>query len=802
VKKYICIHGHFYQPPRENAWLEVIEVQDSAHPYHDWNERITAECYAPNAASRILNDKGVIKNIINNYSKISFNFGATLLSWMEVNDRETYNAILEADVESKKNFSGHGSAVAQVYNHIIMPLANTADKETQIIWGIRDFEFRFNRKPEGIWLAETAVDIETLDLCAQQNITFTILAPRQAKAFREIGATDFIELRAQSVDTKRPYWVNLPSGRRIVVFFYDGDISQSVAFNGLLNDGAKFANKLMASFDPKGIDTQLVHIATDGETYGHHHKHGEMALAYALDYIERDKQCELTNYAEFLNKHPPQYEALIHENSSWSCVHGVERWRNNCGCNSGGQPTWNQLWRKPLREALDWLRDQLTAIYIKEASQIFKDPVAARNDYIHVILKRNDESIRKFLKEHCLRPTDQSKVLRLLEMQRHAMLMYTSCGWFFDEVSGIETTQIMQYACRAMQLVSQIADTNLEEEFLKLLESAQSNLPALGNAANVYKKFVLPSRTNLQRVGMHYAVSSIFEEDPDSFPVFNYTTSNEVFVKQEAGEQKLALGVTKVKSNVTRSEKKFAFAVIYMGKHNIIGNISLDMEEEKFASMQVRMVKAFEESRLGEVIGLMQQYFGPEKYTIWQLFQDEKRKVFNQITQQSMSDLEDSLRKIYNRDYPLVTALAINDIPIPNAYRTTFEYILNADLLKCFSEKINIKEFERITHELTKWNLRIDDPSKVEQLAGKSIFKELRRIGGERHNDKRVERLNRLFPLLTKFNIKPSLYQSQNLYFEISTELLKKDGNSEDWLRQFNLLGENLGIKVEVTELG
>ncbi len=799
MEKYICIHGHFYQPPRENAWLEVIEVQDSAHPYHDWNERISSECYSPNAASRILNDKGVIKNIINNYSKISFNFGATLLSWMEIYDRETYQAILEADEESKKNFSGHGSAVAQVYNHIIMPLANRHDKETQIIWGIRDFEYRFKRKPEGIWLAETAVDLETLDLCVSNGITFTILAPRQAKAFRKSDASDWSELKNSGIETTRPYTVKLPSGKSIVVFFYNGDISQSVAFNGLLNDGAKFANALTESFNKSSDEVQIVNMATDGETYGHHHKHGEMALAYCLDFIERDKKVELTNYAEFLSLHKVEYEAQIHESSSWSCVHGVERWRNDCGCSTGGKANWNQQWRKPLRDALDWLRDELMKIYEREAAKIFRDPWAARNDYVHIILKRNDDTIRKFLKEHCLRDTDQSTVMRLIEMQRHAMLMYTSCGWFFDEVSGIETTQIMQYACRAMQLVSQIADTNLEEEFLKKLEAAQSNIPAHGNAANVYRKFVIPSKTNLQRVGMHYAVSSIFEEDPDSFPVFNYTTSNEIFVKKEAGEQKLALGVTKVKSNVTRSEKKFAFAVIYMGKHNIIGNISLDMEEEKFASMQARMLKAFDESRLGEVIGLMQQYFGPEKYTIGQLFQDEKRKVFNQITQQSMSDLEDSLRKIYNRDYSLVMALANSEIPIPNAYRTTFEYVLNADLLKCFTDKINIKEFERITSELTKWDLQIADHKKVEQLAGSSIFKELNRIGGERQNFKRVERLNRLFPLLTKFKINPDLNKSQNLYFEISNETMKQNGHSEDWLKQFNLLGDSLGVKVEVT---
>jgi alpha-amylase/alpha-mannosidase (GH57 family) len=795
LEKYICIHGHFYQPPRENAWLEVIEVQDSAHPYHDWNERISAECYGPNTASRILNEKGAITDIVNNYSRISFNFGPTLLSWMEQNDRESYDAILEADHISQTAFGGHGSALAQVYNHMIMPLANSQDKETQVIWGIRDFVHRFNRMPEGMWLAETAVDTESLELLAKHDIKFTVLAPRQAKAFRKIGETQWISAD-KGIDTRRPYVCNLPSGRSIVLFFYDGDISQGVAFSGLLNDGRKLADRLLNALDKSSAEPQLCHIATDGETYGHHHKHGDMALAFCLNFIEKNSKVKLTNYAHFLSLHEPTYEAQIHEQSSWSCVHGIERWRNDCGCNTGGKPSWHQRWRKPLRETLDWLRDELTVLFQQEG-EIFKDPWLARNEYINVILRRNDETIRKFMRDHCSHTVEAPQVLRVMEVQRNAMLMYTSCGWFFDEVSGIETTQIMQYACRAMQLVSQISEVNLELEFRRRLEDIPSNVPTLTNASNIYTKFVLPARINLQRVGMHYAVASIFEEDMESFPVFNYTTANEIFVRKEAGEQKLVLGVTKVRSNVTRSEKKFAFAVIYMGKHNIIGNISLDMEDEKFSSMQVRMIAAFEEARLGDVIGLMQTYFGPEKYTIWQLFQDEKRKVFNFITYQSMLDLEDSLRRIYNRDYPLVMALANNGIPIPNAYKTSFEYILNADLLNCFqNEKINIRMVERVMTELVKWDLRIEDPGKVERLAGESIFKELKRISAERDSLKRVERLNRLFPLMIKFNLRPNLYRSQNLYFEISKDNYDNDSRSPEWLKQFTLLGENMGVKV------
>lgn len=796
MSKFVCIHGHFYQPPRENAWLEVIEVQDSAHPYHDWNERISAECYAPNAASRIL-ENGIIKDIVNNYSRISFNFGPTLLSWMEENDRETYSAILEADKESAKIFGGHGSAMAQVYNHLIMPLATREDKETQIIWGIRDFSYRFGREPEGIWLAETAVDTETLELLAENDIKFTVLAPRQAKAFRKIGDTDWTDTSKQGVDTKRHYTARLPSGRSIILFFYDGDIAQSVAFNGLLNDGQKFAGALVNSFDQRD-EPQLVHIATDGETYGHHHKHGDMALAFCLDYLEQLQDVEITNYAQYATLYEPRYEVQIHESSSWSCVHGVERWRNDCGCNSGGRPDWNQKWRKPLRETLDWLRDQATESYKKNGAEILKDPQKARNDYINVILNRDDETIRKFLKDHCIKTVSQNKVMRTMELQRNALLMYTSCGWFFDEVSGIETVQILQYACRAIQLIQQTAGKDLEDEFIARLEQVPSNISALQNGGNVYRKYVVPSKTNLQRVGMHYAVASLFEDDPENFPIFNYTTTNDFFVRKEAGEQRLVLGITKVKSIVTSSEKRFSFAVVYMGKHNIIGNISLDMEDEKFNEMQEGVLAAFNEGRLGDVIGLMQTYFGPDKYTLWQLFKDEKRKVLDMITNQSMSELETSLRRVYNRDYPLVNALKNNDIPIPRAYTTTFEYILNADLVNCFqSERISVKEVDRIVTELDKWNLMIEDPGKLSRLAGESIFRELRRIRGERGNVKRLERLNRLFPLLRKFRLDPILYQSQNLYFEISKENQMDPGNKPDWQKQFRLLGENLGVKVQ-----
>src|SRR6201998_1032321 len=402
IMRYLCIHGHFYQPPRENPFLEAIELQDSAYPYHDWNERVSAECYAPNATSRILDGEQRIVELVNNYARISFNFGPTLLSWIEQKAPKVYEALREADNSSRERCSGHGSALAQAYNHMIMPLANCRDKVTQVKWGLRDFEYRFGRMPEGMWLPETAVDAETLDVLAANGIKFTVLAPRQAKRIRKRGSRSWQDVSGDRVDPSRAYLAQLPSKRTITVFFYDGPISQGVAFERLLDNGQRFADRLMSGFSDARTWPQLVHIATDGESYGHHHRFGEMALSYALHHIETNKLAQLTNYGEFLKRHPADHFADIVNNSSWSCVHGVERWRSNCGCNSGGHAGWNQEWRAPLRAALDWLRDELPPVFEKEAAALLRDPWAARNDYADVILNRADENVASFLGKHAI----------------------------------------------------------------------------------------------------------------------------------------------------------------------------------------------------------------------------------------------------------------------------------------------------------------------------------------------------------------------------------------------------------------
>ena len=487
MNKFICIHGHFYQPPRENPWLEAITYQESAYPFHDWNERINAECYAPNTRARILDEKGVVIERVNNYSKISFDFGPTLLSWMEFKAPDTYQAVLEADKISRETFSGHGSAMAQCYSHMIMPLADSKDKYTQVYWGIRDFEFRFKRLPEGMWLPETAVDLETLQIMADLGIRFTVLAPHQAGRLLDHG----------ELDINQPYSVRLGAGRSINVFFYNGALSQSLAFENILQDGKCFAEKLMQTDNTDG--PQLLSVATDGETYGHHHKFGDMALAFALKYIDDQVDARLTNFAEYLEKFPPQEEIEIIEKTSWSCAHGVGRWSSNCGCETGGHPEWNQGWRGPLRKALDWFQCRADSIFVEVGKGLFKDPWEARNRYIDIRINRYDRDT--FLAKQCQNSLDESKkvvVLKLLELQSNAMLMYTSCGWFFNDISGIETEQILLYAGKAIQLAEEISGEVLEPHFLELLELAESNVLEKGNGSQIYKNVIEKARMDFQ----------------------------------------------------------------------------------------------------------------------------------------------------------------------------------------------------------------------------------------------------------------------------------------------------------------
>ncbi|MBN1824213.1 MAG: DUF3536 domain-containing protein [Endomicrobiales bacterium] len=807
MKRFLCIHGHFYQPPRENPWIEEVELQDSAHPYHDWNERIMAECYAPNSVSRIMGSDNKIISVSNNYSNISFNFGPTLMTWLEKNAPDTYEAVLTADRESMKKFSGHGSAIAQCYNHMIMPLANVRDKLTQILWGIRDFEHRFKRKPEGMWLPETAVDLETLDILAQLGIKFTILAPSQAKCVRKIGNEKWEDAGGSKIDPKIPYICNLPSGNRIVLFFYDGPVSQELAFSKLLENGENFANRLVSLFS-SGQNPQLVHISTDGETYGHHHLFGDMALAYCLYRIESENLAKLTIYGEYLDANPPKDEVEIHENSSWSCVHGVERWRSDCGCNSGTRRGWNQKWRTPLRGALDFLRDNVSQIFEEHARNILSDPWKARDEYIEIILDRSNGRVDEFLKRHSGRELDETekvKALKLLEMQRHSMLMYTSCAWFFDEISGIETVQVMNYAARVIQLAQEVSGISFEESFTGLLAQAPSNIPEFADGKHIYETFVKPSVIDTLRVGVHYAVSSLFTDYSKKESIFNYEFKQDMFDETVSGKQKLIIGKISLKSKITLEKSDISFVVLHMGDHNIICGARYFTGESGFAEMNSSIKESFQKNEISGLLKQINDHFPDKTYSLWHLFRDEQRRFLNKILKDVNKDAETSFRQLFERHYPVMKVVEDVRMPLPTYFSAIADYTINTEIARIIETGEPEKEvFGRIPELVKSWpvNLNRDD---LAYIAAKRINGFMEEFGNLPHDRRKIRNTIEMLNALKNLDLDLNLWHAQNIYFLVGKPEMEKmkekkasnDPEASEWLGDFRALGELLRIRLD-----
>jgi alpha-amylase/alpha-mannosidase (GH57 family) len=801
MEKYICIHGHFYQPPRENPWLEIVEQQEGAMPFHDWNEKIDFECYATNGASRILNNQHKIVEIVNNYANISFNFGATLMSWFKTKSPQTYEKVILGDQQSQINFGGHGSAMAQVYNHIIMPLANKRDKETQIIWGIKDFESHFNRKPEGMWLGEAGVDTETLELLVENGIKFTLLAPQQAKKFRKIGSNEWYN----GINPFQHYYCNLPSGKKIALFFYEGEVSSKVAFEGLLNDGRNLANRMLSHFQyAQDIKNPLMHIATDGESYGHHHKYGDMALASCLRHIEENGYAKITNYAEYLSLFEPEYEVEIYENSSWSCVHGVERWRSNCGCETGGQAGWNQKWRKPLREGLNWLRDELDLIFETEMKKYHKNPFQVRNEYINVILNRNTNFVENFLQKHFGKDLDElqkTNVMRLLEMQRQGQLMFASCAWFFCELSGIETVQCLMYANRAIQLGERVSQKILEPKFLEKLSEAKSNYAHEGTGADIYKKYVLPARISLTKVGMHYAVASLFSKNIESIEVLNYEyAKDDFFERLDAGVQKLAMGRTTVMSKITLSRKNFSFVVLYLGQHQIIGSSTEQIPEKEFVLMAKDLKKAFEKSNIAEIIEIMHNHFPTShNFSILELFKDEKIHVLNQILEDSLKQAQNSYRKIFDKNYNILNLMRLEHLEIPSILKQNLEVVVNQEIEMFFSSKNkDTHTLKSLLKDIQKWNMPIFNMEKI-SLSASNFLQNLARTYLLDYTQIRVlEVMDDILEFLKAVKIEPNIRNVQNSLFR-AYEKMQDDSelfdiHKREDIKKFQALCEKLNM--------
>lgn len=495
---YFTIHGHFYQPPRENPWTGAIERQPSAHPHHDWNLRIAKECYGPNSASRILDPQGRIRELVNNYEYMSFNMGPTLLSWIRFQMPDVYARIQEADRKSVQRL-GHGNAVAQVYNHIIMPLATREDRLTQIRWGIQDFEFHFGRKPEAMWLAETAINMDTVVDLIQEGIRYTILSPTQAESFRSLGAQgeridgDWQDASNTDIDTTRAYRIfprdehgNKLCEGHLDVFFYHPWLSGAVGFEHLLRSAEGFGNRIRGAWVANRQEPQLISIATDGESYGHHEAFGDMCAAWLFKHFAAEKEMVPVNYGWYLEQFPPKHEAQIKnahgEGCAWSCAHGVGRWYRDCGCSTGGPDTWNQAWRGPLRDAVNYLKSKADDLFLGEMPRLtVLNPWEVRDRYIQVLLHPGNKGVRHgFLASVLSNPNSESDakdLLSLLEIQKFSMFSFTSCGWFFNDIEGIEPVQNLRYALRAMELMRgfSVHGTSLEIEFLAILARAKSN---------------------------------------------------------------------------------------------------------------------------------------------------------------------------------------------------------------------------------------------------------------------------------------------------------------------------------------
>ncbi len=807
LKHFVCVHGHFYQPPRENPWLETVETQDSAAPYHDWNERVCAECYATNGAARIVNKQNQITRIVNNYARMSFNFGPTLLSWLRDNAPRTYRMILDGEARSRRAFKGHSSAMAQVYNHIIMPLANRRDRITQIRWGIADYEHHYGAAPEGMWLSETAADTETLKLLADHGIRFTVLAPHQCKRIRPLvdgdADTPWVDTPNARVNTTRPYLARFASGESMAVFFYDGPASRAIAFEGLLNSGENFAARLKAGFreDP---EPQLVHVATDGESYGHHHKHGEMALAYTMRLLEADKSVTLANYGSYLTQFAPEYECEIVDNTSWSCAHGVERWRSDCGCN-GGHPGWNQAWRAPLRQALDELRDAIAPLTEVEGNKLFRDVWAARDGYIEVVLDRSPESADRFFRamnSTFSRRQSASGPSNCWKCSATLSLCTPVAAGSLTISPALKPCRSLPYAARVLQLAQGLFGeqaASLESAFLAHLAQARSNNPSAGDGAAIYKEQIRHLELGLEQVAAHYAISSVFSSYADDTELFCYRVHRSFYDIYTSGRGRLALGRCHVASAITGQQQSFSFAVLHFGDQNITAAVKVYEEADApaFAAFAAAAAEHVQRALFPEVIRLLDRYYGNVGYSLTSLFRDEQRRIVQLILNSTLLDIETSLTTIYEDHASLLHFLSQAGLPKPPALTLAAGFAVNAGLRRVLETDSIDQALLRSFLSLAKADQVPLETATLSYIADQRMKRAMIELQMSSGSLDILERALALARTLVELPFDLNLWQAQNIWYEIlrtSTYALTSlaPDDRPRWEKNFSELGNCL----------
>ncbi|WP_036479217.1 DUF3536 domain-containing protein [Myxosarcina sp. GI1] len=781
---YVTIHGHFYQPPRENPYLDTIERQPSAHPYHDWNERIHHECYRPNAFARILNDRQEVIGIVNNFEYLSFNIGATLMSWLEKYDPEVYQRIIEADKKSSRRLNGRGNAIAQVYNHIILPLANKRDKYTQIRWGKADFRSRFGRDPEGMWLAETAVDYATVEALIDEEIRFIILAPSQAERCRplptaETSEPEWHEVGGSQIDPTRPYRCFIEDGRYIDIFFYDGPISRDMGFNDVLNTADNFASRIGQAVKGDRRPAQIISVATDGETFGHHKNGTEKCLGYAFTEEFPHRGWTVTNYAHYLSISPPTWEVVLKPVTAWSCAHGVDRWQDNCGCGGGG--VWHQLWRKPLRETLDWLRDRTIEVYEDRGRKLFIDPWLARDEYVAVIGDRSVEKVEQFLQTHQayeLTAEERIDALRLLEMQRHALLMYTSCGWFFEEISRPEGVQILRYAARALELAGEVTGIQLREEFILRLTQAPSNVELFGNGAKVYQELVSSAQIGFEQVTAHYAISSLFINYLQQERIYCYKVEQLDYQKQQMGRLALSVGQVRLTSEITWESHHYVFAVLHLGGWDFHCCIKVFNGRLTYSELKQQLFADLKQASAARTITTMNRFFGDRSFNLQHLFAEERQRIVRLLTIKTKVHLDRLYGQVYQENYSIIAAFQREELPVPQELKVAAEVALSTRCRNAISalEKaigdpqkldVHLAELIATANEANHLQCQLNLP-KAKKILEQSILRLLWKLlydGDPDTLETDVARLERAISVGEKLHLGLSLDRAQETYY-------------------------------------
>jgi alpha-amylase/alpha-mannosidase (GH57 family) len=752
---FITVHGHFYQPPRENPYLDTIERQASAHPYHDWNERIFYECYRPNAYARIHNHRGELVQIVNNYEYLSFNMGATLLSWLEKYDRATYERILLADRLSAQRLDGHGNAIAQVYNHIIMPLASWRDKLTQIRWGKADFHARFGRAPEGMWLAETAIDYETVEALIQEGIKFTSLAPSQAQRVRSMTSSEWIEVGGGQIDPTRPYRCFLPDRSQYLdIFFYDGPISRDMGFGDLLSTSCGFADRLAMAIHGDDRPSQLIAVATDGETFGHHKHFTDKSLAYAFVHEFNKRGWTVTNFAHYLSQFPPTWEVELKPVTAWSCAHGVDRWQDDCGC--GAQVGYG-TWRRPLRNALNWLRDRIHTIYQQLAVNYFRDPWRVRDKFISVILDRAQwqEFWQRYGEGDLTDRARQLDAIRLLEMERHVLLSFTSCGWFFEEISRPEGVQILRYAGRAIDLVADVAGILLESEFMALLEKCPTNVAEYKNGADIYRRCVLPAKVSMEQIAVYYGIQTILNATaPDA--LYCYQIRNQDCEVRRIGNLSLAISQIQIESRITFETRDYLVAVVHLGADDFHCVLTPFTGRKNYEETKQALWQALDQTSSAQVILAMHQHCGDRAFNLQALPKDDRQAILQNLVYTTLSHLDQVYAEVYRDNASLLASFQRNDLPAPPELQVAAQITLNQELRKTLQELESgnisvLNDLDRIVHTARSLQCTLDE-TYAQQVITAVVLRQIQVLQSQTRNHNSLmavlENLRRLLACL------------------------------------------------------